>query len=63
MKTKKIKIPEGYESMEMSWQVDPRRSAMHLASAVPTGWMFFELNRKNTTAIVTYIRPRTKDEE
>lgn len=54
----KPKIPDGYESMDMEWAVDPHRSALSLASQVPVGWQFFELNRKNTKAVVTYIRPK-----
>lgn len=59
--TKKTKIPEGYESMEMEWVVDPHRSAVSLVSQVPVGWQFFELHRKDTKAVVTYIRPKEQD--
>jgi hypothetical protein len=58
VKTKKTKIPDGYESMDMEWVIDPHRSAVHLAQQVPVGWRFFQLNRKDTKAVVTYIRPK-----
>lgn len=51
------KIPNGYESMDLTWEVDKYRSAASLVSTAPVGWRFFQMNRKNTVAVVTYIRP------
>jgi hypothetical protein len=44
--------------MDVEWTVDPHRSAMSLTSQAPVGWQFFEPNRKDTKAVVTYIRPK-----
>ena len=60
-RAKKPKIPPGYEAMELQWEVDPHRSATHLAQQVPVGWAFFQLDRKDTLATVTYIRPIQHD--
>lgn len=57
-KKSKTKIPEGYESMEMTWTVDPQKSAMHLMSSAPVGWRAIGLDRNETMVVVTYIRPR-----
>ena len=51
------KIPEGYESMDLEWAIDPKRSALSLMGATPAGWQFFELNRKDTKVVITYIKP------
>jgi len=55
------KIPVGFESMKMKWTIEPDKSATSLLSAIPDGgWTFFSLNRKDTSAIITYIRPIRK---
>lgn len=59
---KDVKAPRGYEKMDVEWNVDPTRSATQLAAMVPTGWQFYELNRENDKAVITYIRPLPKQD-
>ena len=54
----KVEAPRGYETMDVEWNVNESRSALHLAEAAPTGWQFYELNRSKDKAVVTYIRKK-----
>ena len=46
-------LPKGVE-----WDVSPYESATRLMNLCPAGWQFFSIDRKDTQATVTYIRPK-----
>jgi hypothetical protein len=57
-KRPRTELPKGVESMTMEWEVSPYESATRLMSLCPAGWQFFSIDRKDTQATVTYIRPK-----